>query len=354
MAEAFREMEHTVTFVTTGLSLFSVIRRDIRLRTGRPLNKLVEESPRLFSYLHFTLFHPHTLILKPLNILTSSFVHRYALYSLGEAEEHIRQADVIFYESSSSICLLERMKELAPGARHVYRASDLLGMMRSLHPEVRRMEAELIPQFDMISVPISVMMRHFAGNSTVRLHEHGVNMKLFDRDYASPYEPDVKNCVFIGNAHLDYSFLDIVALAFPDVQFHIIGSVARRVRHDNIRYHGVMAFESTMAYLKHATVGLYCLHSFDSAIMETYGRSLKMKQYMYCMLPVVLPVQCVYEDSDEFFPYRFDCRSSMLSAMEHALSSPHRAEWKAKCRDWNQVAKEILDSAVECRGGESA
>ena len=354
LAEAFWKLGHTVTFITTGLSFFSVMRRDRRLKTGRPLKRLHEEAPGLYTYLHFTPLHPHTLVFKPLDALTSPLVRRYGMYSLGEAESHIRQADIIFYESCSAICLLERLKNLAPSAIHVYRASDLLLVMRSLHPEVRRMEKRIIPEFDMVSVPTPTMAKHFSGNSHVFIHEHGVDTELFNRPCESPFEPSTRNAVFIGNSQLDCSFLDAVPPAFPDVQFHLIGSVSPNTKHANVHCHGLMDFCDTIKFLKFATVGLYCMRNPNPAVMDSYGRTLKMKQYMYCMLPVVLPVECNNMESDEFFQYDFHDVESMVSAMAKALNSPHKAEWQASCRDWKQVAISILEDALKCARGKSS
>ena len=343
LAESCETMGHHVLFITTGLSLFSVSRGDIRLKTGRPLNRLYKELPRLYSYLHFTLFHPHTLLIPFLNRLTARCVRRYDRYSFGEAEPLIRKAHLIFYESCSAVCLLQKMKELAPGARHIYRASDIIIAMHSLHPEVFNMERENIPQFDMVSVPNQIMMPHFSSCRHLFYHTHGVDKDAYDRETRNPYLPDTQNCVFIGNSLFDDKFLNTVCDAFPEVRFHIIGPIPRTVRKQNLIYYGRMEYLESLKYLKFASVGLYFIHHENPAVMRSFGQSVKIIQYQYCMLPIVIPelyrMNC---STDEFFFYDPTDSESIVRAVRNALDSPHKPSWRAACRTWCQVADSIL------------
>jgi len=353
LAEAFNALGHHVLFITTGLSIFSFLRRDIRLKTGRPLNRLREECPGLYSYLHFTLFHPHTLLIPLLDRMTAGFVRRYDRYSFGEAEPLIRDADVIVYESCSSVCLLKKMKELAPDARHVYRASDIITIMRSLHPEVFQMERENIPLFDMVSVPNETMFRHFQSNKHLFLHPHGVDKDYYDRENRNPYRPGTQNAVFIGNSFFDDKFMEIVCDAFPQVIFHVIGSIPQRVRKKNLLYYQRMGYEDTLKFIKFASVGLYCIHHERSEIMLSWGRSNKIIQYQYCLLPIVIPD--TYRKnlgSDEFFFYNTADRESIVDAMQRALNSPHKSCWRDSCISWKQVAGSILSDLHSCGQGE--
>ena len=343
LAEGCETMGHHVLFITTGLSLFSFLRRDIRLKTGRRLNRLCKETTRLYSYLHFTLFHPHTLLLPFLNHLTAGCVRRYDRYSFGEAEPLIRKAHVIFYESCSAVCLLQKMKEFVPGAKHVYRASDIIIAMHSLHPEVFQIERENIPQFDLISVPNKIMMPHFSSCRHLFYHTHGVDKNAYDQETRNPYLPGTRNCVFIGNSLFDDKFVNTVCDAFPDVHFHVIGPIRRNVRKPNLHYYGRMEYAESLKYLKFASVGLYFIHHEKPAVMRSFGQSVKIIQYRYCMLPIVIPE--LYRkncDSDEFFFYDPTNPASIVNAVQAALDAPHKPEWRATCRTWCQVADSIL------------
>lgn len=343
LAEVCEKMGHQVLFITTGLSIFSFFRFDIRLRTGRRLNHLCRESPGLFSYLHFTLFHPHTLLIPILNRMTAWCVRRYDRYSFGEAEPLIRKADVIFYESCSAVCLLNKMKEFSPSAKHIYRASDIIIAMHSLHPEVFRIEQENIPRFDMISIPNESMTGHFLSSSRLFCHMHGVDKEAYDRENRVPYPDGTRNCVFIGNSFFDSKFIKTVCDAFPLVQFHVIGPIPRNVRRKNLHYYGRMGYMDSLKYLKSASVGLYCIQHEKPEVMRSFGRSVKIIQYQYCLLPIVLPELFRKNgDPDEFFFYNPEDRESIVRAMQDALDAPHRPEWRNSCRSWGEVAESIL------------
>ncbi len=338
-------MGNEVTFITTGLSLFSVLRKDARLKTGRPLRKLWEEGPGLYSFLHFTLLHPHTLIIPVLDRLSGGMVRKYADCSLGQAEAKLKEAELIVYESCSAVCLLPRMRQIAPQAKHIYRASDILSAMRSLHPEVKQIEREIIPLFDLISVPKESMMKCFAGHPRVFTHAHGIDTAAYDAQTVNPYppEPGRKHCVFVGMSHLDYEFLQTAARAFPEVLFHIIGPLAQNALGENIIYYGRMEYHDTLKYIKFADVGLYTRMA-DPDLLSTLGCSLKMQQYRYCQLPVVVSDKIdTPPPDDQFFRYQYGNPESMKRALQDALAANHNPAWKDGCHDWQKTASAILD-----------
>lgn len=344
LAESYAALGHQVTFVTTGLSYFSVLRHDARLRTGRPRNRLVREGERLDSYLHFTPLHPHTLVVGLLNRLTAPLVRRYTAYSLGEAEVRIREADVVFFESCSAVALVKRARELNPSAKLVYRASDVITCMRSIHPEMVNVEQEVLPLFDLVSVPTPTMVSRFERARRVTVHFHGVQKNLFDSATESPYrDPARRNCVFVGMGYLDEAFLRAAAHDFPEVRFHIIGPVADRVAAPNVRYYGRLPFAETVPYIKYADVGLFVCRTSDQEVLRSYGHSLKMRQYAYAGLPIVLPSGIPTEERGNLFRYDYDDETSVRSALSGALSVSRDSVNSKHVDDWHDVAKKILE-----------
>lgn len=343
LAESFAALGHRVTFVTTGLSFFSVLRRDARLKTGRPLNRLVAESARLESYLHFTPLHPHTLVVGLLNRLAAPFVRRYANYPLGAAEARLRAADVVFFESCSAVALVRRVKELAPLAKLVYRASDVITCMRSLPPEMERVEREVLPLFDLVSVPTATMLTRFAGARRVVHRPHGVAVEAYDSATKSPYPADGKRAVFVGMSDFDENFLRIAAASFKDVQFHVIGPLPQTVEAQNVVYHGRMPFAATVPYVKFADVALGTRRSSNLEILRSLGTSLKMLQYRHCALPIVMPEAIDAPWPEGCFRYRFDDAASIRAAFAAALASGRRPERANDAADWKTVAKGMLE-----------
>lgn len=342
LAASYAALGHEVTFVTTGLSLFSVLRRDARLKTGRPLNRLVAESARLESYLHFTPLHPHTLVAGFLDRLTAPLVRRYGRYGLGEAAPRVAEADVVFFESCSALCLMRKVREMNPRARLVYRASDVITRMRSLHPEVAKVEREVLPLFDLVSVPTLHMAGRFAAAAKTAVHRHGVDVSAFEAA-ENPYSPGGTNAVFVGMSDLDGGFLRIAAGRFPDVTFNLVGPFRREIEMPNVVYRGKLPFRETVGFVKFADVALTALRRLDPELLETFGTSLKMNMYRYCGLPVVIPEAIPVPWQEGCFKYRFDDADSISEAMSKAIASGRDPSRRDGVKSWKEVAEAILD-----------
>lgn len=343
LADALHAAGHEVTFITTGLSWISYARRDYRcsypgIREAH--GRLCEERPGFFSYVHFTMWHPHTLIIPPLDYMSSRFVYRYDRFSMGEVEEKIASSDIIIYESCNALFLVQKCRKLAPEARHVYRVSDDVRVLRSAHPELQIVEKKESQAFDLISVPCAYLAEKFSQSCNVRLHPHGVNTMLFDAVDHSPY-PGGVNAVFVGNAYLDYEFIKKASEACPEIMFHLIGPFREDLQRDNVLYHGEMAFEDTVPYVKFADVGLYCLDLSCSSHSKSFTDSLKLKQYRYCGLPVVAPIGLDLHREGIFY-YDASRSDSYRAALTDALQcgrDPTRAD---EVSGWDAVAADIL------------
>lgn len=342
LAASYAALGHEVTFVTTGLSPFSAIRRDARLKTGRPLNRLVDEGGGVKSYLHFTPLHPHTLVLRPLDRLSAPLVRRYDRYGLGEAAPRVAAADVVFFESCSALCLVGLVRRMNPPAKLVYRASDVITRMRSLHPEVAAVEQEVLPAFDLVSVPTPFMAACLGAARRVVVHRHGVDTAAFEAAQ-NPYPAGSCNAIFVGMSDLDGSFLGIAAKSFPDTTFNVVGPFRREVALPNVAYHGMLPFERTAGYIKFADVALTTLRKMDPALLESFGTSLKMNQYRYCGLPVVIPDAIPVPWPEGCFHYKFDDADSISDAMSQALAAGKDPARREGISSWKDVAQSILD-----------
>ena len=349
LAASYAALGHEVMFVTTGLSLFSAVRRDARLRTGRPLNRLVDEGGGVWSYLHFTALHPHTLVLRPLDRLSAPLVRRYDRYGLGEAAPRVAAADVVFFESCSALCLVGLVRRMNPRAKLVYRASDVITRMRSLHPEVAAVEQEVLPAFDLVSVPTPCMAGRLGAARRVVVHRHGVDTAVFEAA-RSPYSPGSRNAIFVGMSDLDSSFLEVAARRFPEVTFNVVGPFRREVAQPNVAYHGKLPFAVAAGYVKFADVALTALRKMDSALLESFGTSLKMNQYRYCGLPVVIPDAIPVPWQEGCFRYRFGDAESICEAMAQALSAGRDPTRGAGVCSWRDVAAAILGDLEKGEG----
>jgi 2-beta-glucuronyltransferase len=348
VADALWKAGHEVLFVTTGISWISRARGDNRTRypelmEGR--NKLVEERPGFLSYVHFTPWHPHTLVLPPLDALTRPFMGLYGGFPLGAAEPLLKDAGLFIYESCNALFLFERCRALASGAKHVYKVSDDVRLLRSAHPALFDLETRLAPEFDLVSVPCEYLAGKFSGRARVEIHRHGVDRAPFDAAKASPYRGS-PNCVFVGNAYLDRAFLKNAADSCPDVFFHAIGPLDKLPEAPNIRAYGEIPFLETVPFIKFADVGLHTLDLSHSAHAMSFTDSLKVKQYRFCGLPVVAPAK-LGVPGEGVFGYGDD-PASCGEAVRAALASGRDLRRAEGVESWDEVAARIIaDAFVE-------
>jgi 2-beta-glucuronyltransferase len=339
IGEALAEMGVETLLFTYSYSPLSNLRRDFRTKLipEEEHNKLVHVGPNLWSYVWRTPYHP-VRIGKGLDALASPIFSRYGELPLGEAEPFIRDCSLAIFESGAGIMLLPRVKELSPDVFTVYRVSDDLKGLGS-SPTIIRAEQELAGKFDLISSPCDYIHEQFEHLSSAQLHFHGIEKDQFDQDHPNPYEGEAKNIVFVGNSFCDTEFINWMAEDFPECKFHVIGPIAGVQPRANLKSYGEMAFRQTVPYLKFADVGLQARSWFDGA--PSLSDSLKMHQYTYCQLPIVLP-EFIRTDRPHCFTYAPSDRESMKVALRAALEFDRSHIDTSKVLSWRELTSELL------------
>ncbi len=342
LADAFHSRGDEILFLTAPISTLSRIKRDFRFDypIREQANRLLEIHPRLFSYIHYTPFHPANLRLRLFNHLASSIWRKYDLFSLGAAAGFIASSDVIIFESTPALLLFDRCKKLNPHARYVYRVSDDLRLLKN-HDVVLQVESRIAKQFNLISVPSKAILDKFRNVDMARLQPHGIQQERFDRPSVSPYDNDFDiQCVFAGNSHFDDNFLHHAVMAKPTFAFHIIGNVGPLPNTPNLFRYGELTFDQTIPYIKHADIGLQ-IRSYQPNI-ESLTDSLKVMQYTYCRLPIVAP-DFLRSERPNLITYQPDKPKSIASSLDAAAQFPRNSIDPSSVRSWNQLASELAD-----------
>jgi 2-beta-glucuronyltransferase len=340
LADAYRRQGWHVTFVTVGFSRLSHLRRDHRLADGlaRSAGRPVELEPNLVAYVWYTPYHPlHRLPAIARAILEPVF-RGYGRLPMAGLEPLVSAADLVIFESTSGLMLVDRFRGWNPRARLVYRVSDDLRLLRA-HRVVVEAEAAALPHFDLISVPSTFILRRFEGRPNVALQYHGLDTSAFDRATDDPYASTLEGrAVFVGNAYLDTEFLSIAAAALPGWEFHVIGDLGRIPSHPNIVAHGELPFAETVPYLQHADVGLSTLRYRPGA--ESFTDSLKVIQYTYCRLPIVAP-DFLGSSRTNVFTYRPGDRDSISAALAAARAFDRSTVNRSSIVSWDELAREL-------------
>lgn len=318
LAQAFWSLGWDVTFVTAAISTLSRLRGDYRFAypVREEANRLVSMRERLTSYVLMTRTHPGNLRLGLANRLSAPWFARYAAVPLGPLEERLRGADLVVFEGTAALLLVERIRKLAPQARLVYRASDDLRAL-GVHPLILEAEARAVPLFDLVSAPTQEIADALARYGPVEVHPPAIDKAAFDRPTDSPFGEEPA-AVFAGVSPLfDYESLATAAELAPHVAFHIVGPPARTLA-ENVSFHPELPFDEVVPYLRHATFGLLLFPAGYGSL----GQGNKVAQYSYCLLPILAPSHleanrpnlCLFEPGDE---------ESLGRALAEAERMPH-------------------------------
>jgi 2-beta-glucuronyltransferase len=339
VARSFRQAGWDVLFLTTHMSWIAASvgqRRRLARVARREANRPVAVDG-VTSYVWYTPWQPVNLRLGVLNRATGSLFRRYGDLRL-DIEPLVAGAARFVFDSGSDLLLFERFKRLAPRAAFVYRVSDDL-RSSSIHPVVLDVEAEIAPRFDLVSVPCRYIAEQFPGLRTVAVQHHGVDRAAFDAAVANPYARGAgPNAVFVGNQRLDTGFIDLASAQLSHWTFHVIGSVAGVPQRDNVRAYGSMPFADTIGYVKHADVGLHTIAPTPGALAFT--DSLKVIQYTYCRLPIVVPA-FLGTGRPNFIPYTPGDARSIRGALERALAFDRRRIDPGRARPWDDLADDL-------------
>lgn len=345
LADAAHALGHKVNFVTVGYSLLSRLRRDYRnkipgIREHSKAPALVR--PGFVSYVHATLWHPMTLLVPILNRGTMRLMDRYGEGGLGHLADLARETDIFVYESTPGLFLFKRLKRERPEAKTVYRVSDDVRVLRSAHPRLIELEAEIAPLFDCVSVPNVWMLQKFPRLQGLRLDRHGIDRAAYDACEKSPYPPGTLNAVCVTTWNLDRRFLSAAAAARKDVHFHIIGPLRDDIGLPNVRFYGEMPFAATIPHIKFADVGLHCI-DWRNEHSRAFADALKVVQYRYCGLPIIAP-DFLDLNRDGIAYYWPGDDTSCAAALDEALAVGKDASRANEVRSWREVAEDILST----------
>ena len=338
IAEALRDMGHDISIFTTGYSKIAKLLGDGRsgyldsLPAGQWVNK-----EGIAQYVHMPLLNAGRFPLRILNSLTGPFFKAYAGNLPSSALEGLRKADVIYIESGAGILYTATLKKHIPFAKFIYVASDRLSTLK-VHPVIEQVLAESISSFDKVLCPAMAITHDFP---SVRCHyiPQGVDKALLDKDYANPYM-QAQNIISIGDMLFDAKAVEALAQYASGWTIHLFGSGAKASA-PNIIVHGEQSFEHIMPYLKYADIGLAPYRAAPDADYLSQS-SLKMQQYSYVQLPIIVPNFAV-AGRPNAIGYDAADLTSIRAAFERAKAYEHTSIDKDAILSWSQVAQKFLD-----------
>jgi len=336
IADALVRLGYDVTFISIRYSLLSLIKGDSR-------NSIRANVPETYNgiecYLWQTIIHPFN----PVPIPSQVTVPLYWIYPTLRNEfidNAINSASVIIVESGLGAILLKRARALNRMAKLIYYASDDLEMIGAHSIVQRNLEqsGKLIDHVCVASPKMAFRFSWMAGR--VCFVPHGINPADFAGDFGSPYSERL-NAVSAGSGLFDPEFFVHAAPAFPDIEFHVIGSGAKLKDRKNLRIYGEMPFKDTIRDIKNATLGI-APYRANSAAYYVCDTSMKLMQYDYVGIPAVCPHFAAGDNSNRFGYLPGDPRS-IGTAINAALAARDRVRPRRQLATWDDIARRVMN-----------
>ncbi len=336
IADAFYRRGWEVTFVTC-ISYVDTSRGDYRIEylDRSKYNKLERVRDRFKSYVMFNFVRPFAI--SPL--IDKITRYAFALYGktgFGELTHEIAAADIVVLESIYEIMYFEEIKKVNPTAKIIYRVSDDMNVV-NVHQVCRDYERRIAPAFDLVSCPTEMIFEKFKGLENSAIHKHGVPVHLYDEPSDSPYVRGSVNSVFVGTSAFDFEFLEVACKKFPQINFHIIGPIEKRIEAPNVLFYGEMAYIDTIPYVKHADIGL------SPRTLVGLGDSNKIQQYEYCGLPIVMSSISDSTNKRVIF-YKIGSEASIVEAINSALAWTSAGSIRPVVRSWDDLLNDFFSS----------
>jgi 2-beta-glucuronyltransferase len=311
-------------------------------------NQILRIEERFSSFVWFTPWHPVDLRSSLANRLAGALFRHYGNLPLYDAQDALAKMDVIVIESGPGLMLVDRLKQINPSARFVYRLSDDLRTLQ-ISPLIVEAEHRWAPEFDLITAPSSSPLKQYSHLPNTAVHPQGLDKEIFDSACKNPYgDSATPNLISIGNMIFDLDFLERASSMFPDWRFHIIGWLEKVPQKPNIIFYGEKAFEEAISFMKFADIGLspYRDRPGNEYLSQA---SHKMLQYTYCRLPIVAPHSVVDSSRPHIIGYTPGENDSIRQALEKAIGIDRDSIDRSSIRSWDEIVQDLARDFYQIR-----
>jgi 2-beta-glucuronyltransferase len=337
-------------FFSIGFSLLSRINGDPRSGLWSRSN-VVETVDQIDCYLWRTPFHPGNLHAPWLERLSHAMFRLYVRIIPDVLIDWVRNSRTIYLESGLPVAFFETVRRLNPTAQIAYIASDDLKTINCANYLLEEF-SRTGPQYDAVFAISPQLCKNFPAGTRSWYVPHGLDTTELRKPTRSPFGGG-KHAVSVGNMLFDPSVIQIAALAFPDVTFHVIGAGpnAKALSALNIKLYGEMPWRDIVPYLQHANVGIAPYNGMATPYLA--DTSMKLKQYGFVGLPAICP-DIVAGSSPGRFGYQFGKPETIIEAMRKALASRRLAPQPTLT--WSEHAERLVSPAAfeDCMIGANA
>ena len=346
IAQRWARQGHDVRVATVGYSWLSTLKDGAKFKElkARQYNRFETIEPNLRVGARVSLIHPFSSRRKALNLLNRPAFRLYGGTLPTALHSALLEADVVVIDSGTALSLFDYVKRHNPEARTLYFCRDLLKSVGAA-PILQEIEQQAIARFDAVCVPSRRLADQLPAGGHVHVIPQGVDGALFDAAHASPYPAGSANAVSVGDMLFDEPAVAAAAMAAPEVTFHIFGAAWHGDLPPNVLLYGECDFAAIVPYIVHADIGIapYRLTEAEVYLAES---SLKLAQYSYCGLPILLP-DAVPFDRPHAIGYRQDGEEHWREKIDAALAMGRSDTARQGILSWDEVAGLTLAVVVD-------
>lgn len=336
----FHRISYNTIFITVGVSHFSKLRKHRRF-FSKPYNRLNQKKKYLFNYVWMSIFHPFYIKSKFLSklfgiifILYPFFIPKNLLFSLKKLNTKI-----FIIENGVGILLIKKIKTNFPNAKLIYQVSDDINVI-NYHPIIKTYEKKYLFNFNFIRLNSREFMKNYSNHNNVLYVAQGIDKESFDKNYKNPYTGP-KNVISIGDMFLDKEIILKLANFFPDWKFHIFGKMSFIItKNKNIINYGEIDFHKLIPYIKFADIAI-ASYQFNKHISYLIDSSLKLKQYQYCSLPILIP-NFLKIKGKNFFQYPQGDDETLKKIFKKLFNFKKNLDESLDIKSWEDVAKIMI------------
>ncbi|MEL7258233.1 MAG: hypothetical protein AAFN80_10390 [Pseudomonadota bacterium] len=329
-----------VTHVTVGYSWISRLLGDARLKAldNKPQVGIAHPNPSLTTLFGYAPVHPINLRNLYLTLLVQTAWPLFTAYWERCLQDHLRHADVVICESGAPVLLAPALARHALNAQRIYRVNDDIRLLNA-PPGLVRAEQKNLDHFTRISTASPILAKRFATHAHVTLDPMGIPQSSTNRSHPDPYKrsPNRKIAVCAGTTQIDMQAIRRIATARPNWDVHILGRLKiHPPKHPNLIWHGEQNFETTLAHIAHADIGL-APYIDKPGIEYQVSNSNRILLYRHFGLPILGPNRLCSPDTPSIFGY------NTPNALGLCEAYPHRPE---DIPDWSELAQRLVQNGV--------
>jgi len=297
----------------------------------------VESSNGVECFLWKTLVHPFNTRKKVLRPLENLLFKGYRTFSHPLLRQWMQAADIIFFESGTAPIFFDMACRVNPKAKKISDDLDTIAVADF----VSRCFTRAAPHMSALCLPSRALAAAMPQSDNKFFVPHGLDHRIAAQADPNPYATG-QHAVSVGSMLFDPQFFCSAGAAFPQIQFHVIGSGHDHAAYPaNVHVYTEMPFKDTLRFIKHATFGIapYRLADVPRYLADT---SMKLMQYDFFGVPAVCPHAAVGVSA-----LRFGYQPGDAVSIENAIHTALRTA-RGKPRhylSWAEVTDRLIDPA---------